>query len=72
MCSKQILEVAYIKSISNFLAEYHDEPVETSEEEDNDNEPIGHDLVKSFNLGLLLFEEFNCHKIGPYLFIMLF
>ena len=43
-----------MKSVSYFLPENHDEPVEASEKEENDNKPISHDLVTSFHLLSLL------------------
>ena len=47
-----------MKCISDLITEYHDEPIEASEEKNDDNEPVRHDVVACLHLSrdvLLLF-----------------
>ena len=40
----------YLECVFDLCAEDHDEPVEAGEEEDDDDEPVGHDVVARLNL----------------------
>ena len=53
-----ICSESYMKSISDFLTEYYDEPRKSSDKEEDDNKSITHDFITSFNLWILVFKEF--------------
>ena len=40
----------YLECVFYLCAEDHNEPVEAGEEEDDDDEPVGHDVVARLNL----------------------
>ena len=43
-------KMKYLECVFDLCAEDHDEPVEAGEEEDDDDEPVGHDVVARLNL----------------------
>ena len=48
----------YLECVFDLSTEDHDEPIEASEEKNDDNEPVRHDVVASLHLSkdvLLLF-----------------
>ena len=48
----------YLECVFDLCAEDHDEPVEAGEEEDDDDEPVGHDVVARLNLQIEIWIPF--------------
>ena len=40
----------HLEGVPELGAEYHDEPVEASEENHDGHKPVGHDIIASLNL----------------------
>ena len=51
-------KMKYLECVFDLCAEDHDEPVEAGEEKDDDDEPVGHDVVARLNLQIEIWIPF--------------